>query len=144
MQADVESLSRWRLGRGLTVAQHQQQLASVSLCSEAEGLMSNIRGSALTPGRYDASPELIKQQFSYRVDMKRSHLTSFCPVNNERRQKNSLSVAPFVICPALEMSCIQRRRWKRLSFITAAARGRRISPVNAHWERLTAGIRFSV
>lgn len=87
---------------------------------------------------------LIKHRFSYHLDVARFHLASFCTVNNARRQKNPQSVAPFVISPAFKMSCVQRRHWERLSFITAGARGHQISPANAHWGRLTAGIRFSV
>lgn len=79
----------------------------------------NLKDECPTFRRQDASAEPIKHQFSYGLDMEGPHLTRFCTVNNERRQKNSLSVTPFVISPALKTSCVQRRRWKRLSFITA-------------------------
>lgn len=68
---------------------------------------------------HDASTEPINHHFSYHLDTERSHLARFCTVNNERRPENSLSVTPFVISPALKTSCVQGRRWKRLSSITA-------------------------
>lgn len=106
--------------------------------------MSNIPSSGLNaPPPPPDIMRLIKHHFSYHLDVVHFHLPRFCAVNNERRQKPQ-SVAPFVISPAFKMSCVQRRHWERLPVIAAGARGHQISPANAHWGRLTAGIRFSV
>lgn len=104
----------------------------------------NLKDECATFPRHDASTEPIKHQFPHHLDVDGLHLTRLCRVNNERRQKKPLSVAPSVISPAFGNELRSETPPETAVFHYSRAGGQRISPANAHRGRLTTEIRFSV